>query len=128
MPNDCTTNEMYITGIEGTFGGLGAITCTVALIFAIVSRFYKDIVQRLIVYKLVTMLVYSLSEFLSLIYDDSQAYRAVAILLPHTAYYINLGFTFWLTVILYLCIVHLKELKTLRNWSHLQSYCHAFLF
>uniref|UniRef100_A0A1X7UD15 Uncharacterized protein n=1 Tax=Amphimedon queenslandica TaxID=400682 RepID=A0A1X7UD15_AMPQE len=69
---DCTNN--IVTVIEGVFGGLGVITCTVALVFAIVSRFYKDIVQRLIVYKLVTMLVYSLSQFLSFKYDDSQTY------------------------------------------------------
>ena len=109
------TNEMIITAIEGVFGGLGAITCTVALVFVLVSRFYKDIVQRLILYKLVTMLVYSLSENLSLAYDDSKTYRAVVVFITHTAYYINLGFDFWLTITLYLFIVRLKELKNFKK-------------
>ena len=77
------TNEMIITAIEGVFGGLGAITCTVALVFVLVSRFYKDIVQRLILYKLITILVYSLSENLSLAYDDSWIYRAMAVYNSH---------------------------------------------
>ena len=101
--------------IEGVGGGLGAIICTVALVFVLVSRFYKDIVQRLILYKLITMLVYSLFQYMSFKYDNSKTYRAFAVLLPQTAYYINLGFTFWLTIALYLCIVNLKELKNFKK-------------
>ena len=109
-----TNNEVIIV-IEGVMSGLGAITCTVALVFAIVSRFYKDIVQRLIVYKLVTMLVFSLSESMFLGYDDSRIYRAVTVYIPHTAYYINVGINFWLTITLYLCIVYLKKLKNFKK-------------
>uniref|UniRef100_A0A1X7UD10 G-protein coupled receptors family 1 profile domain-containing protein n=1 Tax=Amphimedon queenslandica TaxID=400682 RepID=A0A1X7UD10_AMPQE len=105
-----------VTIMEGVSGGLGAITCTVALVFAIVSRFYKDIVQRLIVYKLVAMLVYSLSEIVSFRYDyDSEIYKATTLVIPNIVYCVNLVLTFWLTVILYLCIVHLKELKNFKK-------------
>ena len=105
-----------VTIMEGVGGGLGAITCTVALIFAIVSRFYKDIVQRLIVYKLVTMLVYSLSEIMSFKYDDdSEIYKATTLVIPNIVYCVNLILTFWLTVTLYLCIVHLRELRNFKK-------------
>uniref|UniRef100_A0A1X7U434 G-protein coupled receptors family 2 profile 2 domain-containing protein n=1 Tax=Amphimedon queenslandica TaxID=400682 RepID=A0A1X7U434_AMPQE len=118
MDNDSNTsncvdgNREEIIIIEEVFGGLGVITCTVALVFAIVSRFYKDIVQRLILYKLIAMLVYSLSLFMFFRFDDSNIYKASAELAPIFAYNINLILTFWLTIILYLCIVHLKKLKT----------------
>uniref|UniRef100_A0A1X7UD36 G-protein coupled receptors family 1 profile domain-containing protein n=1 Tax=Amphimedon queenslandica TaxID=400682 RepID=A0A1X7UD36_AMPQE len=105
-----------IATIEEVCGGLGAITCIVALVFAIVSRFYKDIVQRLIMYKLVTMLVFSLSQLTSFEYDDSsKIFKAFAIAIPHITYSSNVVFTFWLTIILYLCIVHLKELKNFKK-------------
>uniref|UniRef100_A0A1X7U4S5 Uncharacterized protein n=1 Tax=Amphimedon queenslandica TaxID=400682 RepID=A0A1X7U4S5_AMPQE len=115
MDNDSNTsncvdgNRVNINIIEEVFGGLGVIACTVALVFAIVSRFYKDTVQRLILYKLITMLVYSLSLFMFRRYDDSNIYKASAALIPIFAYELNLILTFWLTVILYFCIVHLKN-------------------
>ena len=118
MDNDSNTsncvdgNRDDINIIEEVFGGLGVIACTVALVFAIVSRFYKDIVQRLILYKLIAMLVYSLSLFMFRKYNDSNIYKVSAALIPIFAYELNLILTFWLTVILYLCIVHLKKLKT----------------
>uniref|UniRef100_A0A1X7U5B6 G-protein coupled receptors family 1 profile domain-containing protein n=1 Tax=Amphimedon queenslandica TaxID=400682 RepID=A0A1X7U5B6_AMPQE len=108
-----TVEEVMI--IQRVFGGLGAITCTVALAFAIVSRFYKDIVQRLILYKLIAMSFYSLSQFMSLRYDDSIIYKAMTVVIPHIVYCVNLVFTFWLTIVLYFCIVHLKELKKFKK-------------
>ena len=102
--------------IKEVFGGLGVIACTVALVFAIVSRFYKDIVQRLILYKLIAMLIYSLSQFMSPGFDeDSTIYIAMTIVIPHIVYCANLVFTFWLTIVLHLCIVHLKELKNFKK-------------
>ena len=101
--------------IKEVFGGLGVIACTVALVFAIVSRFYKDIVQRLILYKLIVMLIFSLSLFMSRRYDDSIIYKAMTIFTPLIAYCANLVFTFWLTIVLHLCIVHLKELKNFKK-------------
>ena len=102
--------------IEKTSGGLGVIACTVALVFAIVSRFYKDIVQRLILYKLITMLIYSLSQFMFPRYDDgSDTYKSFAIAITHISYCVNLVLNFWLTIKLYLCIVHLKEMKNYRK-------------
>ena len=101
--------------IQEVFGGLGVIACTVALVFAIVSRFYKDIVQRLILYKLIAMLIYSLSQFMSPGFDDDTIYIAMTVVIPHIAYCANLVFTFWLTIVLHLCIVHLKELKNFKK-------------
>uniref|UniRef100_A0A1X7TVZ4 G-protein coupled receptors family 1 profile domain-containing protein n=1 Tax=Amphimedon queenslandica TaxID=400682 RepID=A0A1X7TVZ4_AMPQE len=110
-----TTVDKTVIIIEGVFGGLGAIACTVALVFAIVSRFYKDIVQRLILYKLIAMLIYSLFQFMSRRYHDSDIYKAMAVLIPDIVYCANLVFTFWLTIVLYFCIVHLKELKNFKK-------------
>ena len=101
--------------IKEVFGGLGVIACTVALVFAIFSRFYKDIVQRLILYKLITMLIYSLSMFMSRRYNDSIIYKAMTVLIPLIMYCANLVFTFWLTIVLHLCIVHLKEMKNFKK-------------
>ena len=89
--------------------------CTVALIFVLASRFYKDTVQRLIVYKLIAMLVYSLVRLLYLKHETTK-YGA---LLSDISYCVNLALTFWLTIILYLCIVHLKEL---RNFKKLEPF------
>ena len=108
-----TANEVTI--IKGVFGGLGAITCTVGLVFVIVSKFYKDIVQRLILYKLIAMLIFSLSQFMLSRYDDSIIYKGVTVLIPHIVYCANLILTFWLTIVLHLCIVHLKELRNLKK-------------
>ena len=101
--------------MEGVMAGIGAIACTVAMVFAIVSKFYKDIVQRLILYKLIAMLIYSLSQFASRRFDDSTIYKAMTVAIPHIVYCINLVFTFWLTIVLHLCIVHLQELKNLKK-------------
>ena len=109
------TVNLTVIIIEGVFGGLGVIACTVALVFVIVSRFYKDIVQRLILYKLIAMLIYSLFQFMSRRYHDSNEYKAMAVLFPDIVYCANLVFTFWLTIVLHLCIVHLKELKKLKK-------------
>ena len=116
--NDCanwdTVNPIII--IEEVGGGLGAIACTVALVFVLVSRFYKDIVQRLILYKLIAMLVFSLSQVTSFKYNDgSRIFKTFTIAIPHITYSSNVVFTFWLTITLYLCIVHLKELKNFKK-------------
>ena len=115
--NTCNGTDAVtkIIVIKEVFGGLGVIACTVALVFAIVSRFYKDIVQRLILYKLIAMLIYSLSQFMSRRYDDSNIYKAMTVAIPLIAYCANLVFTFWLTIVLHLCIVHLKELKNFKK-------------
>ena len=101
--------------IKEVFGGLGVIACTVALVFAIVSRFYKDIVQRLILYKLIVMLIYSLCLVMLRRYDDSIIYKATTIVIPLIVYCANVVLTFWLTIVLHLCIVHLKELKNFKK-------------
>ena len=85
--------------------------CIVALIIVLVSRFYKDTVQRLIVYKLIVVLVYSLAQLLYLKHETT-LYGA---LFSNVTYCVNLVLTFWLTIILYLCIVHLKELRNFKK-------------
>ena len=101
--------------IDGVMGGIGSVTCIVALVFVLVSRFYKDIVQRLILYKLITMLIYSLSLFPFINFDKSSMYRGLFEVILITLYFANVIFTFWLTVILFICIVKLKELKNLKK-------------
>ena len=113
--SNCTDEINEETIIKGVMGGMGSVTCIVALVFVLVSRFYKDIVQRLILYKLITMLFYSLSLFLFLELDKSNVYRGFSRIIPATAYYVNLTLTFWLTIILFICIVKLKELNNLKK-------------
>ena len=103
-------------------GTIQIVACIVTLIIVLVSSFYKDIIQRLIVYKLFTMLVFSVVQILYPIfseYDGSKKlHKILALLVPSVTiitYSINIGFTFWLTIVLYLCIVHLKELRNLRK-------------
>ena len=110
---DETINEETI--VRGVMGGIGSVTCIVALVFVLVSRFYKDIVQRLILYKLITMLIYSLSQFLFHQFDKSNVYRSFSTLLPVIASHVNVILTFWLTIILFICIVKLKELSNLKK-------------
>ena len=108
--------------LQGVIGSIGAVVCIVALIFALVSRFYKDIAQRLIVYKLIAMLVHSLSQplLLILIYcnEESTYYKIIEKIVPGlipAAYFINLFLTFWLSVVLFFCLIFLKKLKTLQK-------------
>ena len=119
MESNNTTCEDILEAVsivKGVFGGLGAIACTVALVSVIVSRFYIDIVQRLILYKLITMIVFSISLFLFLKYDDhSNTYKSFATAIPNIVYFVNLVLTFWLTITLYFCIVHLKEIKNIKK-------------
>ena len=113
--SNCTDEINEETIVRGVMGGIGSVTCIVALVFVLVSRFYKDIVQRLILYKLITMLIYSLSLFLFHEFDRSNVYKGFSRIIPATAYYVNLILTFWLTIILFICIVKLKELSNLKK-------------
>ena len=124
MSNNCSDfRSAEITYIlQGVVGSIGAVVCTVALIFVLVSRFYKDIVQRLIVYKLIAMLVHSLSWPLLLIFiycnEESIYYKIIEKIVPGlipAAYFINLFLTFWLSVVLFFWLIFLKELKTLQK-------------
>lgn len=110
-----------ITYVLLVVGIIQIVACIVALIIVLVSSFYKDIIQRLIVYKLLTMLVFSVVQLLYPFfskYGGSKLHKIVVLLVPSVTtitYSINIGFTFWLTIVLYLCIVHLKELRNLRK-------------
>ena len=112
--------------LQGVMGSVGAMMCIVALIIVLASRFYKDTVQRLIMYKLIAMLVFSLSQLLFL-GQESNMYGS---LISNTAYSVNLLLTFWLTIILYFCIVHLKELRKLRKLEPVAiiTSCLPFIF
>ena len=125
--------------LHAVMGSIGVLLCTVALIIVLVSRFYKDIVQRLIVYELITVLVYSLSTILILEavnYKDGisvKLYSTIMILAPTIGsifYCANSVLTLWLTIILYLCIVHLKELENFKKLepAAIITSCIPFLF
>ena len=127
MANDSNSSDCETTYIsQEIMGGIGAVMCTVALIIVLASRFYKDIVQRLIVYKLIAMLVYSLVQLLYLKHETTK-YGA---LLSNITYNVNLTLTLWLTLILYHCIVHLKELKNFKKLEPVAiiTSCTSFLF
>ena len=97
--------------LRRTMGSIGALMCIVALIFVLVSKFYKDIVQRLIVYKLIAMMTFSLFQ----LYGYNTKVNVYSHLFLNIAYNVNLVLTLWLTIVLYLCIVHLKKLKNLKK-------------
>ena len=138
--NTCHTDPF--PPLHAVMGCIGVVLCTVAVIIVLVSRFYKDIVQRLIVYELITVLVYSLSTILILymyieaVYNDGineKLYSTLMILAPTIGsifYCANSVLTLWLTLILYLCIVHLKELKNFKKLEPVAiiTSCIPFLF
>ena len=132
--SDFRSADSEITYIlQGVIGSIGAVVCTVALIFVLVSRFYKDIAQRLIVYKLIAMLVYSLSWPLLLIliycHEESIYYKIIEKIVPGlipAAYFINLFLTFWLSVVLFSCLIFLKKLKTLQKIEPLMTISSLF--
>ena len=97
--------------LRRTMGSIGGLMCIVALIIALVSKFYKDIVQRLIVYTLIAMMTFSLFQ----LYGHNTKVNVYSHLFIKIAYCVNLILTLWSTIILYLCIVHLKELKNLKK-------------
>ena len=108
--SDCSEGETTMI-LRRTMGSIGGLMCIVALIIALVSKFYKDIVQRLIVYTLIAMLVYSLFQ----LHGDDANVNVYVHLFIKIAYCVNLILTLWSTIVLYLCIVHLKELKNLKK-------------
>ena len=110
--------------------------CTVALIIVLVSKFYKDIVQILILYKLITVLFYYLGLLIIIIRAAGIAggskYILEILVAVHGSifYCAHSVLTFWLTIILYLCIVHLKELENLKKLEPavIITSCIPFLF
>lgn len=112
-------------------GSCGVILCTVALIFALSSKFYKDIVQRVILIKLIVMILFSLTLILSflspeyyrdyIIYIVNGSFHKVLIHVHISyqarisLYWINCFLMFWLTVTLFLYIVCLKEVNGMRH-------------
>ena len=115
----CTPNDIlyYFCVSNAIVGSIGVALCIVALIIAIVSRFFKDTVQRLILYKLITVLLYYLGLIIiiSVAAKDSKIQTFLAAAIGSVFYCANSVLTFWLTLILYLCIVHLKELKNFKK-------------
>ena len=112
-------------------GSCGVILCTVGLIFALSSKFYKDIVQRIILFKLIVMILFSLTLILSFLspeyYTDYIIYTVngsfhKALIRVHISYQariilysINCFLMFWLTVTLFLYIVCLKEVNGIKH-------------
>ena len=118
----CTPNDIlyYFCVSNAIIGSIGVALCIVALIIAIVSRFFKDTVQRLILYKLITVLLYYLGLIIiiSVAAKNSNLHKIQIFLaadIGSIIYCANSVLTFWLTLILYLCIVHLKELKNFKK-------------
>ena len=108
--SDCSEGETNMI-LRRTMGSIGGLMCIVALIIALVSKFYKDIVQRLIVYTLIAMMTFSLFQ----LHGDDANVNVYVHLFIDIAYDVNLILTLWSTIVLYLCIVHLKELKNLKK-------------
>ena len=112
---------ILMTVTQGVMGSMGTVVCIVALVIIIISRFFKNIVQRLIVYKLIAMMVFSLSESLLLVffgYNGSEHYKILARIMPGlipASYFTNLLLTFWLSFILFSCIIFLKDMKIFRR-------------
>ena len=122
--NETSCNEFSSTSVTYALLGVSSaevVVCIAALIIALVGRFFKDTVQRLIVYKLIVMLVFSLFQFLFLIfpnYNSTKLPKTLALIVPSfiaILFFVNLVLTLWLTIVLYLCIVHLKKLENLKK-------------
>ena len=123
MESNCSnfSSEENFHASNAIMGSIGVVLCTVALIIAIASRFYTDIVQRLILYKLITVLVYYLVLVIIIVVSaakiggGSKLYIILAAVTGSIFYFANSVLTFWLTIILYLCIVHLFELRNFKK-------------
>ena len=123
MESNCSnfSSEENFHASNAIMGSIGVVLCTVALIIAIASRFYTDIVQRLILYKLITVLVYYLVLVIIIVVSaakiggGSKLYIILAAVTGSIFYFANSVLTLWLTIILYLCIVHLFELRNFKK-------------
>ena len=112
--SNCTDVEnTYL--LQGIMGSVGAVVCMLALVTVLGCRFYRDIVQRLILYKLIVMTTFSVALLLLLVDYDHSLYLLIVKGVVATTYFSNLILTFWLSVVLFMCIVCLKELRSLQK-------------
>lgn len=105
------------------YGGLGAVStlvCTVALVVALLYRFYKNIVQRVVLYQLIAAVAVSLICALDIIFvnyeKNVEVYRPICRMAAYfntVSLWSKIGFTFWLTLLLFLCLACGKSPKEL---------------
>ncbi|XP_011403306.1 PREDICTED: uncharacterized protein LOC105312395 [Amphimedon queenslandica] len=107
------------------YGGVGVIStlcCVFALIVAVRYRFYQDIVQRLVLYQLIAALAVSLICAFDIIFvnyhknpDVYQPFCAMAAYFNTVSLWTKIGFTFWLSLLLFICLVYLKQPKDVKK-------------
>lgn len=107
------------------YGGVGLISsfaCIIALAVAARFKFYKDIVQRLVFYQLIAALAVSLICAFDMIfvnyYKNPEVYQpfcAMAAYFNTVSLWTKIGFTFWLTLLLFICLVYLKQPKDVKK-------------
>ena len=116
-------------------GGIGVVLCIAALIIVLVNKFYQDIVQRLIMYKLNTVAAYYLGLLIisaaGISGGSEYIHKILAADIGGISYCANSVLTLSLTIILYRYTVHLKELgnfKKLEPVAIIIIMCLSFLF
>ena len=107
------------------YGGVGVIStlcCVFALIVAARYKFYQDIVQRLVLYQLIAALAVSLICAFNTIFvnyhrnpEVYQPFCAMAAYFNTVSLWTKIGFTFWLSLLLFICLVYLKEPKDVKK-------------
>lgn len=129
MSGDCpngsdlsSEEKRIILCVYGGEGVLSAVVCLTALFMIIKLKFYKDMVQRLLLWQLIAGLGLSLYNILNLLfinYDEETSSRAYTVLcsivgyLGTVTFFVKIAFTLWLTIFLFRCLVCLKDPKEL---------------
>ncbi|XP_011404082.1 PREDICTED: cyclic AMP receptor 2-like [Amphimedon queenslandica] len=121
--SDLTSEEKrIILSVYGGEGILSATVCLTALLMIIKLKYYKDTVQRLLLWQLIAGLGLSLYNMLNLLfinYDEETSSRAYTVLCSIVGYigtvtfFVKIAFTLWLTIFLFRCLVCLKDPKEL---------------
>ena len=121
--SDLTSEEKRI--ILSVYGGEGIVSATVCLtaLFLIIKlKFYKDVLQRLLLWQLIAALGLSLYNILNLLFmnyneeTSSNTYTTLCSIVGYigtVTFFVKIAFTLWLTIFLFCCLVCLRDPKKL---------------
>ena len=117
-----TEQKAILLYLYGGVGMISSLSCVFALIVAACYRFYQDIVQRLVLYQLIAALAVSLIYAFDIIFvnyhknpEVYQPFCAMAAYFNTVSLWTKIGFTFWLSLLLFICLVYLKQPKDVKK-------------
>lgn len=119
-----TEQKTLILYVYGGDGILSTIVCLSALLIMIRYKFYKDTIQRLLLWQLIAGLGLSLYNVLNMSFinyhqeTSSELYSKLCSVVGYigtVTLLMKMAFTFWLTLFLFRCLVCLRDPKDLSN-------------